>query len=232
MKRILFFLVVLVVTNIQAQDSTLIFLKAGQKLFEVVTPGKIYRYPAFVHGTIHFKDGSQTNARLNYNFLNGEVEFISLKGDTLAIAKEQMLNIRHVVIDTSLFYFDDGYLEEVVSAKNGKLLKKQMYKVTKRERIGGYEQPSSTSAIDTYSSFTNNGQFNYNLTVRENITLVKTTDYYFGDQYNTFLRANKKNLLRLFSKQQQKIEAYLRENTVDFKNSEDLKKLLALAVSN
>ena len=228
MKRCVFIVFLFVVLSADAQDSNLIFIAAGKSLSDAITPEKIYRYPSFVKGKIFFKDGSQTDAQLNYNFLNGEVEFISSEGDTLAIAKEQMLNIRKVVVDTSSFYYNSGYLEEVVFNNTGKLLKKQQFKVTKREKIGAYDQPTSTAAIDSYGSFTNNGEINLNLKVRENITMIKSTDYYFGDEYNTFLRATKKNFLRLFSKQQRKLENYLRSNPIDFKNEQDLKKLMTL----
>ena len=210
-----------------AQDSTQIFIKASQSLSEVITPEKIYRYPAFLPGKIIFKDGSETTARLNYNFLNGELEFISAEGDTLAIAKQQMLNIRQANMDTTVFYYDEGYLEQVASNSAGKLLMKRQYRVKRREKIGGYDQPTSTSSIESYGSFTNEGEFNFNLKVRENITLVREPDYYFADRYNTFVRANRKNLLRLFSKQHRQIEDYLKNHPVDFKKEEDLRKLVS-----
>lgn len=228
MKKLLPLIGLIFITNIYAQkDSTRIFIKAGQSLDDVVSSATLYRYPNFVPGKILFRNESQTNARINYNFLNGEVEFISIKGDTLAIAKEQMLNIRQVHIDSSVFYYSDGYLEEVAKNQTAKLLKKEKYKVSKREKIGGYDQPSSTSAISTLSIYYSNGQYNNDLKVREDITLTKAADFYFGDHYNTFVKASKKNLLRLFSKKQAQIENYFRDHEVDFKNEKDLLALLA-----
>src|SRR5664279_4278217 len=88
------------------QDSATIFIAAGQEVSEVLTPEKIYHYPQFINGKIFFRDGSTSDAPLNYSYLQGEIEFISPKKDTLAIAKEQMLNIKKVVIDTNTFFYN------------------------------------------------------------------------------------------------------------------------------
>ena len=212
--------------TVSAQDSSIVFIAAGQSLGEVVTPQKKYRYPDFKQGEIRFKDGSLSRAKLNYDFLNGEVEFISAKNDTLAIVKEQMLNIKQVTIDSSNFYFANGYLEEVASTTIGKLLKRQQYKILKREKIGGYGQPSSTAAIDSYSSFSIDGQFQPNLKVMQDVTLIKANEYYFADRFLSVQRANKRNLTKIFSKKKTEIENYLKNNQVDFTSEQDLVKLL------
>ncbi len=211
----------------RAQDST-IFIAADQYVSEVATPERIYHYPNFIAGKIFFRNNTVSDARLNYNYLNGEIEFISPDNDTLAISKKQMLDIERVVIDTSTFFYNDGYLELVAQSDVGRLLKKGMYVVAKREKIGGYDQPSSTSAIDSYSSFKESyGTRQFDLKVRENITLVLRTNYFFGDQYHAVLPANKKNLYKVFRSKKDLIDSYLANNDVDFRKSTDIKKLFA-----
>lgn len=208
-----------------AQDST-IFIAADQYVSEVATPERIYHYPNFIAGKIFFRNNTVSDARLNYNYLNGEIEFISPNNDTLAISKKQMLDIERVEIDTSTFFYNDGYLELVAQNDLGRLLKKEMYVVAKREKIGGYGQPSSTSAIESYGSFQEAyGTRQFNLKVRENITLVLRTNYYFGDQYHLILPANKKNLYKVFRSKKNVINSYLARNNVDFRNPDDIKRL-------
>ena len=48
--------------TVSAQDSSIVFIAAGQSLGEVVTPQKKYRYPDFKQGEIRFKDGSLSRA--------------------------------------------------------------------------------------------------------------------------------------------------------------------------
>src|SRR5690349_14698782 len=191
MQNMLLALVLLIPVSFHAQDSTRIFVPAGKTLAEAAPKNKIYQYANFSDGEIQFRDGSLTHAKLNYNFLNGEIEFVTLKGDTLAIVKDQMLNIKQIKIDTNYYYFDNGYLREVIAVADGKLLKREQYKIWKREKIGGYDQPTSTAAIDSYSSFVIDGQFQPNLRVMQNVTLVRGSEYYFGDPYLSFLRATK-----------------------------------------
>ena len=210
-----------------AQDSSLIFIAAGQDLSEVLTPEKIYQYPQFINGTIFFRDGSTSAAPLNYDYLQGEVEFISPKNDTLAIAKNQMLNIKKVVIDTNTFFYNKRYLELIMETDEGKLLQNKMYDVIKREKIGGYNQPSSTSAIESEQSFQGiYGVRELNLKIRENITLALKTHYFIGDKYNLLLPATKKNVYKIYPAKKALIRKYLEQNAVDFGNPADLKKLL------
>ena len=213
-----------------AQDSSLLFIPAGKSLADVAKPEKIYRFPRFEKGKVFFRDEKVTPGNLNYNYLNGEIEFIAPNGDTLAIVKEQAYNIRRVEIDSAVFYYNTaGYLEEVYDFGAGKILKKQQYRLLKREKIGGYDQPSSTSAIESYGSFTgDDGIMAPKLIVRENISLIKPVQYFVGDQYNTFLPANRKNILSLYNTNKKQLETYLKNNPVDFKNLEDLKKLFAV----
>ncbi|HZW65852.1 MAG TPA: hypothetical protein VFF23_09205, partial [Hanamia sp.] len=81
---------------------------------------------------------------------------------------------------------------------------------------------------DSYGSFQEAyGTRQFNLKVRENITLVLRTNYYFGDQYHVILPANKKNLYKVFRSKKTLIDFYLADNDVDFRKSTDIKKLFA-----
>jgi hypothetical protein len=226
MKKLLLAVLVLYSAVSYSQDSLTIFISADQQVSEVLTPKKIYKYAEFKPGRIIFRDGTFADDKFNYNFLNGEIEFI--QRDTLAIAKDQMLNIRFLTLDKDTFFYDKGYLQQIVQTPSGRLLKKQMLVVSKREKIGGYNQPSQTSAIDSYGSFTDNyGVFTPNLKIHENITLVLRTDFYVADRFNTFLPANKRNLQRLFPNKQKQIDQYVKTHAINFKKAEDLKDLLA-----
>jgi hypothetical protein len=227
MKKIFLGIAIVFTTNLFAQDSLTIFIAADRLVSEVLTSKKIYKYPDFIPGKILFRDGTFADGNFNYNYLNGEIEF--LHKDTLAIAKLQMLNIRMLTVGNDTFFYDKGYLQQVIQTPSGKLLKRQMLVVTKREKIGAYDQPSATSAIESYGSFTDNyGTFMPGLKIKENITLKLRSDYYFGDRFNIFLLANKKNILKLYPNKKDQINAYLKQHPINFKNAEDLKKLMAL----
>ena len=227
MRPVLVLAISLFFLRINAQDSTRIFIPAGKSFSEVAGLDKAYRFPNFTNGHVYFRDGSMSAAKLNYNFLNKELEFISPGGDTLAIVKEQALNIKNIIIDSVTFYYFNGYLEEMAHNENGRLLKQQIYNIQGSDKTGAYDLPSGTSAIDAYSSFLDQTGRVRNLVVRENLTLVIRTEYFIGDKYNTVLRATKKNMLDLYRKNRTQIETYLRNNNVDFGSVQDLKKLFS-----
>ncbi len=210
-----------------AQDATTIFIPADENVSNVLTPQKIFRYPEFINGKIFFKNGTMTQALLNYNYLIGEIEFISPKKDTLAIGKDQMPTIKKILIDTTTFFYNRGYVELVMENTVGKLLKNEKFNVVKREKIGGYNQPSSTTAIDSYDNFNPTyGIPELNLKIRENITLVLKTDYFFGNDYDLVLPANKKNIYKVYPAKKDRIDKYLKDNPVNYSNLSDLEKLL------
>ena len=205
-----------------AQDSAII-LKAGMSINESISITDLYEYPQFVYGKVFFRLGDSSGGRLNYSRLLDQMQFIDLKGDTLNIAYPG--TIKFIRINNDLFYYDNGYVKLIKDNNAVKFATKQTLKVAGKNKIGAYNMASPGSAIDSYSSL-NIDHKNYNLTPREDITLAKKTEYYFGDKYNHFVLANKKNILRLYSKHEATVTAYLKENNVDFNNPEDLEKLL------
>jgi hypothetical protein len=127
-------------------------------------------------------------------------------------------------LGNDLFYYDNGYVKLIKDNNTIKLAAKQTLKVSGKNKIGAYNTASTTSAIDSYSSLTIDHK-NYNLIPRQDITLTKKTEYYFGDKYNHFVLVNKKNIVRMYSKQEGAVTAYLKENNVDFNKPEDIEKL-------
>lgn len=205
-----------------AQDSTII-IKAGMSIKQSVSITDLYEYPQFVYGKVFFKPGDSSAGRLNYNRLLDQMQFIDFKGDTLNIADPG--TIKSIRINQDLFYYDNGYVKLIKDTNTIKLATKQTLRFAEKEKRGAYDMASPTSAIDSYGSYASEGKI-YKLVPREDIVLKKQTQYYFGDKYNHFVLANKKNLLRQFSKQNGAVSGYLKENNVDFTNRGDLEKLL------
>ena len=211
-----------------AQDSTIVVIKAGTSFNESVPITDIYQYPEFVYGKVFFKFGDSTGAKLNYHRFLDEMQFVDFKGDTLNIL--HAATIKFIRINNDVFYYDEGYIKLIKDTNGIKLAAKQTLRVAGKNTIGAYDMASPTSAIDSYSSLIAQKGI-YNLVPREDITLAKKTEYYFGDKYNQFVGATKKNLLRQFSKQSGTLNAYLKENNVNLNSREDLEKLLQFLAS-
>ncbi len=78
-------------------------VKASQDIKEVLSPSARFRYPEFILGNVYFKDGTNSQAPLNLNSLNEEMQFINHKGDTLSIAIER--TIKYLTINIDIFYY-------------------------------------------------------------------------------------------------------------------------------
>ena len=209
--------------GLQAQKTTAVTIKAGNKISDHLPSSEIYAFPQFTSGNVFFKDGTKAEARLNYNYLVDEMHFIDRKGDTLALDNEN--TIKHIAIGTDTFYYNQGYFRLIRQNKEAILAFKQVWALGDIKKSGAFNMPSSSGAITTISSFVGRGG-NYNLALMEDMDLKKLEYFILGDQYNHFSAAGKKNLLLLFPMKQQAIKSYLQESKVDFNNKEDLVKLV------
>src|ERR1700733_8916449 len=161
--------------NSWAQGSKPIRVKAGEDIREVLTPEYLYRYPQFISGTVFFKNGTQSTAKLNYNIIISEIQFIDPKGDTLSLANEETIN--YITIGNDSFYYDKGYVEVIAGNVETKLARKQVIRMDE-QKIGGYDQPSSSSSVTSFNTLSMDSRYN-KLTVRQDVVLSKAALYYF-----------------------------------------------------
>jgi hypothetical protein len=198
-------------------------VKAGEEVNEALTPDVKFRYPQFIPGNVYYKDGTNSGAPLDLNLLNEEMQFINSNGDTLSIDNES--TIKFITISNDTFFYAKKFLELVSGNLLIKLAVKQRLKLGDTKKIGGYDQATSTSAITNVSSL-NDGTRVTKLNQRVELLLVKETTYFIGDNYNNFLPANKRNVIKMFPRQETAILDFLKENRVRFYNEDDLKMLI------
>ena len=222
---LLLFLILIRYTDLSAQDSTLVTVKAGEKIEDVLKQSDIYFYPQFIYSKVLFKDGRVADPYMNYNRLYDQMLFISEKGDTLALT--DVKNIEFIVNDWDVFYYSGGYLRLIADDTVIKLAEKQIWEVADIRKMGTFNTPTNTVAITSVGYFSDgrDAAKSKELILNAETLLRKETQYYFGDKYNHFVRASKKKLMDLFPKDEQRIENYLKENKVKFDKKDDLEKL-------
>jgi len=213
------------IANLFCQGSNGIVIKPGEDLAKVYN--YIYRYPQFNYGKVYLKNGDSSAGKLNYNYLMQAMQFINRKGDTLVLANEN--TFKFITIGTDTFFYDNnkGYVEQLANYSISKLLLKENT-TTSEEKIGAYGIPSSTQNIDAKNTLI--AENSYALTVNANMTLTKRKQYFFSYRSN-ILPINNKNILKVFAKQKNKIENYLQNNSIDFNNEVDLKKLFTYLIT-
>jgi hypothetical protein len=219
--NIFFLLMVCFFAKAQAQAQETYTIKPGENILEVVQLKNLFQYPAFVDGLVFFRDSRVVKSKLNYNYFNAQVQFIDGKGDTLTLAEEN--TIKYIIIARDSFFYHNGYIQ-MIQQGGTVMLGKRVYFKEFEQKKGAYGLSSGTSAAISASTIIDKRAFDFN-TDRE-MTLVKATDYVFGNT-NEFLLADKKNLIKLFPKYKKTIAEYLDDTSINFKQEEDLIKLFA-----
>ena len=225
---LLFSFAVIVNTILLAQDSsTLVTIKAGEKVTDILSPGDMYQYAQFTNGIVVLKDGTKIEVLMNYNCLFDQMLFIDpSKGDTLAVGDHK--NVKFILIDKDQYYYEDGYIRIIVNHDFVKLAEKRTWVVADIQKIGTHNKAVTTVAVQSLMSYTNGSDAakSKDLVLNENIILRKETHYYFGNAYGRFVRSGKKKLLSLFPKDESNIEKYLKEHKIDFDKKEDVEKMV------
>ena len=207
--------------NVWAQNGKKFEVKPGEKIYDVIPRNEIYKYAEFMDGVVHLRDGTFGVAKLNYNSLFGEMQFIDPKGDTLSLSDEKNISVISIKEDT--FYYEDGCIELVANYGEVKLAAKRIFSFSNRTKSGGLNQ-SGSGEIETYTTFSSRQSFK-DITITETLTFSERVIYYFGDHYNHFMAASKKNLFKMYGEHKNKISKYLDENKVNFRDGEDMKDL-------
>lgn len=210
----------------RAQSPDIIRIKGGVGGEKAVPFASRYRYNQFRPGRILYVDGTTAAARLNYNILLGEMQFIDSRGDTLALTDEPV--VRLIGVDQDAFCYDraKGYLELLADYNGVKLAAKQGLRMAKPEKQGGYGQSSGSSAITTYQFYSSGSTSMNRLDGQGDVILIKDKIYFIVDQNNRSYPLNKASVLKVFGKHREQVTAYLASESVDFRQEEALKKLL------
>jgi hypothetical protein len=103
------------------------------------------------------------------------------------------------------------------------MARKKLLEMTNKEKLGAMEVPGF-AAIETYTKFTGS-QHMRDLVAKEKITFSEHVSYYLGDRFNHFSKANKRGLLKMYSKNEKGLERWLDVSKIDFSKEDDLKRL-------
>lgn len=219
MKKNVFLITTLVLLSacLSAQKDKTYTVAAGLKVEDCIPFEERYCFPEFTVGKVIFKSGTNTEAKLNYNYLIREMQYLQGR-DTLAIANEA--DILQVVIGGEIFIMNKGFMQVIYNGKVSVALKqylKQM-EVIKKDSYGS---AGSNSATDSYNSIQTDGQ-TYKLILNHDRIFKKIAEYYLEASSGVFVPFTKKKVLQLFPQKKKDIEAYLKSNKVDFNSREDL----------
>jgi len=207
--------------GVQVSGQERVTIKAGGNIEQAITTGR-YLFPEFQNARV-FKQNQSVDAKMNYNALSGEMEFIAPTGEILALKD----NVQTIVIGNRFFrQTTRGYLELIAGdAPNPELLVHLKYRAGDVQKHGAYGTTSSTTAIDTYSSISTDMGIT-SLTLGQDITYTKTYTYYLYAN-GKYVLANKAGFTKVFGKKRPGLQDYIKSSSVDFSKEEELIRLLS-----
>ena len=220
MKKVLplVFQILLVNISLFSQKYEPVTVRAGMKVVDCFPFNERYQYKEFIAGRIQLNNGIVSDKMLNYDFLNGEMEYIKGK-DTLAIANAQ--EIRRIIVASDTFYYNKGAYLQLISGGALKVALKQYIKLKEVQKKDSYGTSSSGSATNSYGSLPTAGNF-YKLVANEDMIFQRTLEYYLSDPQGGFVQYNKKNVLHLYPEHEKVIKDYLKSNKINFDKRDDL----------
>lgn len=218
-----------VLATTTAQNEKRFLVKAGEIPGNAIPAEEIYFFSSFTKGIATLKDGTKSTQQFNYNCLLDELQFLNAAGDTLAIAEPALL--RKVEIDNVVYYFNKGYLRQVLKTEKFTLAVKERLFMADRKKEAAYGTKSGTSAIDNYSNIYKDGRA-FRLESREDISFKKEQNLFIGNAYDHFFRADKKGFYDVFADKRTKMDDYIKKEKINFNNAEDVKTLFLFCTSN
>jgi hypothetical protein len=225
---ILFLLTVF--TFLHAQNiSSDMKVKNGSDVTKSLPYAERFHYDAFREGKVVFRNGRVVNAKMNYSIPHGEIQFIDPKNDTLILNDKVLMDKIIIDADTFFYYQHYGHVRKIAGYKQVSFAEKQILGTAGTERNAAYNQFSATTAISTYSNYTNNaGKQDYE-GGSDKILLKRRYVYYFLDRNRNIYTATKGNLLKVFPRQKRALNQYLKTNKLDFHNPRDIVQAMVYA---
>ncbi len=185
-----------------------------------------YLLENFRKGLVYFRNGSKSEARLNYSFFHAEIQFIDEKKDTLLLAESEFVS--KVTIDDLLFYYlpKQGYIQQIGDFNKVRLGRRQKLIMADTEHRTAYGGYSSTASVNSLTTYVDRQGQQQKLNAGTNVIMRNAATYFFMDQNQRFYSASKANLSKIFPKHKDEISQYFKEHDVNFLIEQDMVSLL------
>lgn len=213
--------------DIQAQ-SEVIRIKAGEDISNALSEYGKYRFTSFTKGRLHYAYGKTATARFNYNYLLEEMQFIDPStNDTLTVANPEQ--VRLIQFDSTVFYYNEGFMEIMKDYDTVKVAKKQKLKIS-FEKIGAYGQANTASAIDNNKMYIDRTGA-VNLIINQDAVIKKEITWYLITSGNERpVKADKAGFQKLYPNHTADIRQFLKINKDALKELESVKQLLVICL--
>ena len=224
MKSILLIVLLLTYLSPFAQTQKKYTIQPGESLLEVVPKNEMYEYPVFQNGVVYFRNGVRSVARLNYNFINEEILFVSPENDTLTILNPN--EVKSVSIGSDqFFYATNRFVKLDTVIGDIKIGVAGFFVVVGKRKVGAYGS-TTDGGTDSYGSFVTPANVKLDLVPNIVTTIARRNALFVGNKFNQFITVTKKNIFSLYPEKEAELVKYLNNMKVDFTSRQDLVQLI------
>lgn len=226
MKTFLSFCYLLLINiNASISQTKSFVINPGESYSAKIPLTEMYEYPEFQKGVVVLKNNSSSLVKLNYNRLYQEIMFIEpSNGDTLALATPEMVEI--IKINNDEFYFNSDCFVKVDTIINDIKIASQHYFTKSNESEAGYGKKIESSTVTGKTFVLQNAgdhiRQRMDLSPEETVILYTRSNLVLVDQNNKVYEINRKQLLKIFDKNDNKLKVYLSEKKPSFNSREDI----------
>ena len=223
----LFLLLLLCCTTLSAQDNV-VSHKRGEDLQQYLLDSIKFVVPDFKSGVIVFNDGTFSRGPINISTIEQRIYFISPEGEYQVLTNEDQV-ARATIYNRTFIKSKYGYVELVRNDGDVALGAVRRTSFFETEKQGAYGMASQTTSVTTIGSLQTNGTM-YTIGVDQKTPFkYKVIPYLYKD--GKVLMTTKKNFQKCFPAKKAEIDAYLKDNSVNFEDMEDVTGLYNALIS-
>lgn len=212
-----------------AQQKMTVLAKGDTTLEGSLPPDMIFAFDGFREATIVANNGSETKTKVNIHLYTGEVYFLTNANQILVLAYPE--EISRILIGNSVWIQLKGVFWEVMRESGGvSLVSSRKTRLVNTRKESGYGTMSSASSVGRMSTVVTPGnQIATPLPVGEYDFSTSTEYMLIKDGKGSV--ANASAFRKYFPLRKKEIDAFLKDTRIDFKNGDDLLKVLEFSGS-
>ena len=224
MKRVFFLYLLVHISGWAMSQAELVTTSSNDNLTNSMSSSKQYLLPDFANGTVYYKNTQTGSAKMNYNIVLGEMQFMT--SDQKVMSLDNVSEVKEVIIGDRKFYPVSGEeFAEVLDYGNVQLLVNKKYEFSphgKKTAYGGY---SSTSSITNYGNI-ESGSRSLALSTDELLLAKIGVSYYLVLNNKRTAIKTLQAVYKQFSKNKAEVEKFVKENNIKITDEDGMKSLV------
>lgn len=188
---------------------------------------KVFIFDNFENGKVlYIKDNQATEGKFNYETIMEMMLFITPDSTVYELAHPEIVS--HVIIGSRIFeHVNKSVFYECINVDNGSFYVRWKSKVIAKKE-GPYGSYSETVRVDDVTQMISTRSV-YDLKLAQKIN-VEPNNYYYIKQKDKFKQFDSFNsFAKQFKKHEKEIRAFVKDNDLNFKNIDDIKKAVEYA---